>query len=87
VKFPITKAFYLTYVSVSEKRHHTLEVLSEKLDLRLNTIWAFRQKVYERIASINENKIPINTWEEIVLDPAKTKRDIEKSRSLALFQR
>jgi tRNA(Ile2) C34 agmatinyltransferase TiaS len=83
IKFPITKAFYLTYVSVSEKSHLTLETLSEKLDLRLNTVWAFRQKVYERVATMKERKTHFNSWEEIVLDPEKTKHHSKKLRAVA----
>ncbi|MBI1766902.1 MAG: receptor [Bacteroidetes bacterium] len=87
VKFPITKAFYLTYVSVSEKSHLTLETLSEKLDLRLNTVWAFRQKVLERIALMKNKKTSATSWEQIVLDPVKSKFNSKKSQPLAILQK
>lgn len=63
IKFPITKAFYLTYLSASGKTSFTLEALSEKLDLRVNTIWAFRQKIKERLSNMNN----IHNWEQIVI--------------------
>ncbi len=68
IKFPITKAFYLAYLTYSNKRSFTLETLSGKLDLRLNTVWAFRQKVSERIALEGEKKYGSDSWESIVLD-------------------
>jgi len=68
VKFPIAKAFYLVYLTYTNKRTFTLEKLSEKLDLRLSTVWAFRQKVTERIALGRDHKVSIDSWEGIVLD-------------------
>ena len=73
VKFPITKAFYLTYLTVTGKNIRRLEALSEKLDLRLNTVWAFKQKVLGRMTEFNGNRIIANSWEEIVLDLQKDK--------------
>lgn len=51
VKFPLTKAFYILYVTNNSQNHFTLDELSELLDLRRNTVWNFRKKieeVYER---------------------------------------
>ncbi|GHN02735.1 hypothetical protein WSM22_42240 [Cytophagales bacterium WSM2-2] len=74
VKFPIVKAFYLTYLTASGKSSMTLDSLSEKLELRLGTVWAFRQKVNDRVDDFKSNKININSWEEIVLDtPSRNK--------------
>src|SRR5258706_1261148 len=72
VKFPIAKAFYLAYLTHSSKKNFTLEALSGKLELRLNTVWAFRQKVSERIALGEKYKIHSNSWEAIVLDLKST---------------
>jgi len=78
IKFPISKAFYIVYLTYTNKKSFTLDEMSHKLDLRLNTIWAFRQKVSERIAVGQEHKINDYSWEGIVLDinpPAnKTKK-------------
>ncbi|HTH56304.1 MAG TPA: 7TM diverse intracellular signaling domain-containing protein [Cyclobacteriaceae bacterium] len=70
IKFPIAKAFYLTYLSSSGKHLMTLDSLSEKLSLRLNTIWAFRQKVSERLASQKQGKA---AWEDLILDSKRSK--------------
>jgi predicted nucleic-acid-binding Zn-ribbon protein len=68
VKFPIAKAFYLTYLAHSGKSAFTLESLSKELDLRLNTIWAFKQKVLDRIAAAERSKTPLSSWEDLIID-------------------
>src|SRR5258706_5166563 len=87
VKFPIVKAFYLTYISVSEKNHLTLETLSGELDLRLNTVWAFRQKVHERIALMKQKKVAITSWEEVVMDQVKSRPNPKKTSISALMNK
>lgn len=69
LKFPIEKAFYLTYLTVTAKHGMTLEMLSEKLDLRMNTIWSFKQKVQERIQILGNKGVRTFTsrWEEVIL--------------------
>ncbi|HCW07148.1 MAG TPA: hypothetical protein DGG95_07275, partial [Cytophagales bacterium] len=72
VKFPITKAFYLAYITTMGKSNTTLETLSEKLDLRLNTAWSFRQKIKDRLS----HSKPIESWEQIILDSkSSSKKD------------
>jgi hypothetical protein len=73
IKFPIAKAFYLTYLTSSGKNSFTLESISEKLDLRLNTIWAFRQKVNERLTNFKKEKQMFRSWEDLILDAGKAK--------------
>jgi hypothetical protein len=73
IKFPITKAFYLVYLTCTHKKSFTLEELSHKLDLRLNTVWAFRQKVTERIALGRDHKVSADSWEAIVLELEQTR--------------
>lgn len=65
LKFPLSKAFYLTYVEFS-KIKQTDEALSELIDLRKPTIWAYRKKVEERM---NEKQyVKATNWKDIVLD-------------------
>jgi len=45
IRFPIEKAFYILYVTNNQSEMHTLDQLSEMLDLRRNTIWSFRKKI------------------------------------------
>lgn len=65
LKFPLNKAFYLTYVEFSNIKQ-TDETLSELIDLRKPTIWAFRKKVEERMSE--KNYLKATNWKDIVLD-------------------
>lgn len=69
IKFPIEKAFYLAYLTVSGRKDLTLEMLSEKLELRANTIWSFKQKVIERIQLLENKGIRTSTsrWQEVII--------------------
>lgn len=69
IKFPIEKAFYIAYLTVSGRKDQTLEMLSEKLDLRVNTIWSFKHKVAERIEfmEIKGFKTSVKRWQEVIL--------------------
>lgn len=82
VKFPIEKAFYLAYLTHANKKNFTLDTLSHKLNLRLNTVWAFKQKVSDRIANRERHKIHPSAWEEIVLDFKTDHSGERKSPSL-----
>lgn len=68
VKFPLNKAFYLVYHTHYNKKNKTIDELSIELELRRNTLWAFKKKVQERrnemIANgtIKEN----SPWESII---------------------
>src|SRR6478736_6546761 len=69
IKFPIEKAFYIAYVAVSAKKELTLEILSNHLDLRTNTVWSFKRKVVARIQELEHHgKRPhTHRWEEVIL--------------------
>lgn len=73
IKFPIEKAFYIAYLAVIGHKENTLEDLSAKLDLSVNTIWAFKHKVLERLHELSEKgkKPGITNWELVILDPVK----------------
>lgn len=86
IKFPIEKAFYIAYVAVVGKKDITLELLSLKVDLRINTVWNFRRKVLERIKDLEGyGKRPTaSRWEEVVLYKAnETKSSPRKRKSSA----
>lgn len=70
VKFPLAKAFYLAYLSHSQtgRKTYTLFELSRNLDLRLNTVWSFKQKVARKIALDEQHKKHADAWESIILD-------------------
>lgn len=69
IKFPIERAFYITYLTVAGKKDYTLESLAGQLGLRVNTVWAFKQKVSARIVELNTrgHHPPLSKWEEVVL--------------------
>src|SRR5688572_6388709 len=67
IKFPIERAFYIAYLTVGGKKDYTLEDLSKHLELRLNTVWAFRHKVAERVQELSKGKSHPSKWEEVVL--------------------
>lgn len=66
LKFPLEKAFYLLYLYLNNDET-PLSQLSETLDLRKNTIWAFKRKIkdYESRANIDE----LNIFKDLVLEP------------------
>ncbi len=69
IKFPIEKAFYVAYLAVTGKKDYTLEMLAQQLDLRVNTVWAFKHKVQERIQELEKHgrKPTATRWEEVIL--------------------
>lgn len=75
IKFPIEKAFYLAYLSVSGKRENTLDELAYKMDLGVNTVWAFRSKVQERVRQLELKgfKPTASRWEEVILENLQIK--------------
>jgi len=83
IKFPIEKAFYIAYLTVVGNKEYTLEVLAEQLDLRVNTLWAFRHKVAERIAELEKrgHRPHASRWEEVILLPEPGASSARKTTS------
>lgn len=77
IKFPIEKAFYIAYLTVSGRKDLTLETLSQVLELRLNTIWAFKSKVSDRLNELEKRgfKPSSGRWQEVILLPKKGETD------------
>lgn len=69
IKFPIEKAFYIAYLTVTGKKDYTLEKLAHDLDLRVNTVWGFRHKVAERISELESHgkKPSASRWEDVII--------------------
>ncbi|HVD97879.1 MAG TPA: 7TM diverse intracellular signaling domain-containing protein [Cytophagaceae bacterium] len=68
VRFPLNKAFYLTYLFYKKANRRNLSDLSEMLQIRRNTCGKFRAKVNESREQYNlrnKNKKP-ETWEELI---------------------
>jgi two-component system, sensor histidine kinase LadS len=71
LKFPIEKAFYIAYLTVTGKKESTLDTLARRLELGINTIWAFKSKVNNRISELEkrDKKTRVSRWEEVILEP------------------
>jgi hypothetical protein len=71
IKFPIEKAFYIAYLTVTGKKEKDtkLEAIASRLDLRLNTVWGFKNKVAECIKGMEKTgkKLTVSRWEEVIL--------------------
>lgn len=83
IKFPIEKAFYIAYLTVVGNKEHTLEVLGGQLDLRVNTLWAFRTKVSERVSELEKrgHKPHAARWQEVILLPENAQKISRKPPS------
>ncbi|MBX9852959.1 MAG: hypothetical protein K2X86_14545 [Cytophagaceae bacterium] len=67
IKFPVEKAFYITYLVYSTHGKITSVELSEALDMRQKTCWHFRKVVIDEIARKEELDIEKNGWEYLIL--------------------
>ncbi|HMJ70774.1 MAG TPA: 7TM diverse intracellular signaling domain-containing protein [Cyclobacteriaceae bacterium] len=81
LKFPIEKAFYIAYLTVTGKKENTLEDLAGRLDIALNTVWAFRSKVQSRIDELGEHGAHPTTgkWEDVIMTEIPANRTRLKS--------
>jgi hypothetical protein len=68
IKFPIHKAFYITYLALHKKDKITLTEMSDLLDLRKATCCNFRKKVLFAIELYkNESgQDRVKSWEDII---------------------
>ncbi|MBX9851457.1 MAG: hypothetical protein K2X86_06825 [Cytophagaceae bacterium] len=68
LKFPINKAFYITYLTIQKKDKFTLDEMAELIKLQRNTCWKFRKKIQEAAEAYQKNnRKPVKSWEEIIL--------------------
>lgn len=66
LKFPIEKAFYILYLSNRKDVDLTFNELSEILELRRETCWAFKNKITQAMEKVGHNK-DLNGWETLAL--------------------
>jgi hypothetical protein len=66
LKFPIEKAFYILYLSNRKDVDLTLNELSEILELRRETCWAFKNKIAQAMKKVGHNK-DLSGWESLAL--------------------
>ena len=68
VRFPLNKAFYLTYLFYKKGNRRNLSELADMLEIRRNTCGKFRAKVNESREQFqlrNKNRT-LETWEELI---------------------
>lgn len=68
VKFPIEKAFYIAYISLSHHGTYTLDELSKTLSLRSNTIWSFKKKIMNVLKEHDMENSKGEVWSDILID-------------------
>ncbi len=68
IKFPLNKAFYITHDTFKESVSYTLDELSDIIDLRKATVWAFRKKVQEVKAEKLKKRKSIASWDDIIIE-------------------
>ncbi|MGY6543286.1 MAG: 7TM-DISM domain-containing protein, partial [Cyclobacteriaceae bacterium] len=66
IKFPIEKAFYILYLSNRKDVDMTLNELSDILELRRETCWAFKNKIALAMEKVQHNK-ELSGWETLAL--------------------
>jgi hypothetical protein len=77
LKFPLVKAFYITYL-VSANGQITAEELSRVLSLRLNTCRAFKNKILAAIREKGPGNRKPGAWSDLIADPNPVAKDLEK---------
>jgi two-component system, sensor histidine kinase LadS len=66
IKFPIEKAFYILHLVITERDDLTIDEISATLDLRRNTCWSFKDKVYKLMRRKPRNKGHLAHWENVI---------------------
>lgn len=64
VRFPLEKAFYIVHLVITERNDLTIDDISQLLQLRRNTCWAFKDKVVKAMKRHGKEKIP--HWEQVI---------------------
>lgn len=64
IKFPVEKAFYIAYIVMGNK-DLTLEELSQLLQLRINTVWSFKNKV--SVLATELKKRNNSNWQQLLV--------------------
>src|SRR5690606_29785337 len=74
IKFPIEKAFYITYLVISGSTSETLDQISSMLSLRVNTIWNFKNKILNLNKNSDAKKSITAEWYNLLLDKKPRKK-------------
>jgi ribosomal protein L37AE/L43A len=75
VRFSIQKAFYITYLSsLKSKDAFHISNTSKEIELRVATVWAFKQKVEELIVANQSKKKNKDGWSHLIEYSIKSNR-------------
>jgi hypothetical protein len=66
IKFPLQKAFYITYLTSSGTKDQTIEEIAKLLNLRTATFWAFKQKVLALMDKTKSRKKHKDGWTHLI---------------------
>ena len=66
VKFPIQKAFYITYLTSTGSKENTIEESAKMLELRIATYWSFKQKVLTLMEKTKNLKKHKDGWTHLI---------------------
>ncbi|MBA3705036.1 MAG: receptor [Bacteroidetes bacterium] len=69
LKFPVVKAFYMTFL-INSKKEITIDELSLLLSLTKQTCWSYKRKIIDAILIRKSNKKykkGINSWDQVIL--------------------
>ncbi|MDX2195181.1 MAG: 7TM diverse intracellular signaling domain-containing protein [Cytophagales bacterium] len=67
LRFPIQKAFYIMYLTCTGD-NSTLDEISQRIDLRVATCHAFKQKVLDAMSKKRKRKTNIEGWSKYIFD-------------------
>lgn len=75
LKFPVEKAFYIAYLTVTGWKEQTIDGVAAKLNISSHSVWAFKNKVLERSKELqNRGKYATHAnWTSVILIDEKTK--------------
>lgn len=67
IRFPIEKAFYIFYLTVTKRDSVTIDQMSELVSLRRNTCWAFKKKVVNALKDMKMENVKelAESWDVI----------------------
>jgi hypothetical protein len=66
VKFPLTKAFYITYLSCQGDVSGSVDIQAKLLEMRVATYWSFKQKVLLLIEKTKTKKKHKDGWTHLI---------------------
>lgn len=82
LKFPVEKAFYIAYLTVTGWKDLTLEEVARRLEISSHAVWSFKSKVTERLKYLQARgkHTPTSEWTNVILLADGPKVAVRKTR-------